>query len=158
MGRTAGATNKPKNGINDEGFDFDNTKIEGENQKTEKRGRPAGGKVSVEKEIIADKLNVLCEGIASIMGYEYAFSPLDYKKEALALANIAKIYPAVAKILEFFDPLLIIFGIFQKFKSMKKKPRENKQSKEQPKQQPIDNAYPTPDNPISHLSIVNTGR
>lgn len=133
MGRTAGALNKPKQ--NDDGMDFDNTTIEGQEfkPKQETRGRPKGGKISVEKETIADKLNILCEGIASLMGYQYIFTSSDFNKEATALSNIAKIYPPVARILEFFDPLLIVFGIFSKFKGMKKK------DKKQPQPQPSQN-------------------
>jgi hypothetical protein len=126
MGRTPGALNKNNRG--EEGLDFDNTTIiEGSEPKPKKdgRGRPAGGgKVSVEKETIADKLNILCEGIASILGFQYEFNAIHFYKEATALANIAKIYPPVAKVLEFFDPLLIVFGIFSKFKGMKKKDKK----------------------------------
>lgn len=137
MGRTPGALNKPKN--TDEGMDFDNTIIEGVEVKPKKdgRGRPAGGKTTIASETIAEKINILCEGIAGLMGYEYIFTADDYKKESVALTNIAKLYPPVAKVLDFFDPLLIVFGIFHKFKSMKKKPNNNK-----PKQQTPQNITP----------------
>ncbi len=131
MARTPGALNKPK--TNEEGLDFDNTTIEGVEVKPKKegRGRPSGGKIPVEKAIIADKLNTMCEGVAYLLGYEYQFSEQDYNKESIALSNIAKIYPPVAKVLEFFDPLLIVFGIFSKFKSMKKKNKKQPDQKEQ---------------------------
>jgi len=125
MGRTPGALNKPKN---NEDFDFDNTTtIEGGEfkPKQENRGKKSGGRISVEKETIADKLNILCEGIASILGLNYTFQSSDYNKEATALCNIAKLYSPVARVLELFDPLLIVFGIFSKFKEMRNKKQQS---------------------------------
>lgn len=156
MARTVGAKNKPKFSGDDEGLDLDNTEIEIQEDKPKKetRGRPAGGKQSVDKEIISDKLNTLCEGIAFLMGLEYNFNSADFRKESSALSNIAKQYPPVAKVLDLFDPLLIVFGIFSKFKAMKKK---NK--KEDKSQQPVQNVSRETyeQNSSNGLSLIKMG-
>ena len=112
---------RPRKNV-EEGVDFDNTAIEGEGKP--KVGRPA--KTTVQKEIIADKLNMLGDAVLSMLGYEYTFTPADYNKESIALSNIAKEYNIVAKGLEILDPLFIICGLWQKMKCLKKKPKQEK--------------------------------
>lgn len=155
MGRTPGALNK-NNRTTEEGLDYDNTTIiEGSEPKAKKdgRGRPAGGKVSVEKETIADKLNILCEGIASVLGFHYEFTAIHFYKEAVALSNVAKMYPPVAKVLELFDPLLIVFGIFSKFKNMKKK--DKKKEHQNVSRETVEQN--TPQNQQSNLTLMKMG-
>lgn len=124
MGRTPGAKNKPKDG---EEFDIqDNTEIQGEGTPKKERQKS----VPIAKEIIADKINIISETFASLLGYEYNYKAEDYKKEAIALNSLAKDNKIVAKVLEFFDPVVLVCGMYVKFRNLKRKP---KQQKEQPK-------------------------
>lgn len=129
---------RPPKNPDEEGLDLDNTRIEGNDVPRETRGRPKG--TNIQKETIADKLNMIADAVFSLFGYEYNFKPEDYKKEALALSNLAKDYKAIAAALQYFDPLLIVCGVWQKFKTLKKKPKEEKkQSTPPPVEQPQQN-------------------
>jgi hypothetical protein len=87
-----------------------------------------------------------------MFGYEYKFTPEDYKKEALALTNLSKQYNFLGKALEVLDPLLIIFGIWSKFRHMPKKSKPNKEQKQQPVNNPVNYTQDTQsNNPSTNL-------
>lgn len=122
MARTIGAKNRPK--LDDDGMDADNTRVDLQG-KPETRGRPKSG-TSLKKEILADKLNVMFGCVTSFLGYEYNYTAADYQKEAAALSNISNEHKIVAKVLEFLDPLVMVAGLFDKLRHLKRKPKKTK--------------------------------
>lgn len=116
---------RPPKNRDEEGLDFDNTTISEQEKPASNRGRPKGSSgQTLKKEILADKLNVMVGAVASLLGYEYQFEASDYNKEATALASISNEHKGVAKFLEFLDPLVMIAGIFDKLRRLKKKPKK----------------------------------
>lgn len=85
---------------------------------------------------ICEKLNILFGGGARILGYEYNYEADHYKQEASGLIRLMEKYPALAKAVILFDPLLIILGLIGKFKNLVKKKVETKPKDNAPANHP----------------------
>lgn len=103
-----------------------------------KRGPKPGSKKTTKADKFSpdevnEKFHILCSGLAKVFGAEYTFKPKDYDQEAKALVRMADKFPVVNHVLTFFDPVLLVLGLYGKITTiLKSKPKTKPAPAEQP--------------------------
>lgn len=109
----------------------DETMFEGDAPTKGKRGRKPGQTATAKSKLglndIADKIHLICLGVAKIMGKEFNLSQNDFMQEAKATVNMIEKFPQLETVFKFFDPIIVVFGLFSKFSKMPKAKKEEKQ-------------------------------
>ena len=80
--------------------------------------RQSGKKVSMSSSEIANILDLLIGGIAKLFSCKYKYRATDYDKEAVGLERLAAKFPIILKLLLLADPLIIVFGLAEKFREI----------------------------------------
>ncbi len=98
--------------------------------KKKKRKSPKVEKLKADE--IAEKLDIIFSILAKIFGYQYPYTAADFEQESKAIVRLSTKFPYLSSIIELFDPVLTVLGLWIKWNKMEKIENKNEKKDVQP--------------------------
>ena len=107
------------------------TVFAGEPASPEPKKQSAGKKIKFTVSEVKEKIFLVFAGACRITRRECEYTENDFDQEAAALIRLAEKFPVVATVLTFFDPVVLVMGIIEKFSRARVKPAPERQAEPQ---------------------------